>query len=209
MTIQSVLPILTDGGEYLVTSPFGYRKDPFTGEGTYTHKGVDLVLWKGYGALSDIGAAFAGTVAVVSFDNSRGNFVMIDHGNGYMSHYYHMADKSVKVSRGDYVEAGQVLGSMGSTGYSTGAHLHFQLEKDGVAIDPLPFITGEDMMPGTAAKDEAPEDWSREAVEWALSNGILYGDGTGNLMLKEPCTREQMVVFLHRLYRLITEGTAG
>ena len=209
MNVQSTLPILTDGDEYLVTSPFGYRKDPFTGEGTYTHKGVDLVLWKGYGALSDIGAAWDGTVAVVSFDNSRGNFVMIDHGNGYISHYYHLAEDSVKVSRGETVQAGQVIGYMGNTGYSTGAHLHFQLEKDGVAIDPLPFITGEDVLVGTAGQSEKPEEWSREAVEWALSNGILYGDGTGNLMLKQPCTREQMVVFLHRLYRLITEGTTG
>lgn len=209
MTIQSVLPILTDGDEYLVVSPFGDRKDPFNYAKTEDHKGVDLVIWKGYGALSDIGAAWDGTVAVVSFDNSRGNFVMIDHGGGYMSHYYHLKEDSIQVRRGDYVQAGTVLGFMGSTGRVTGAHLHFQLEKDGVAIDPLPFITGEDRMLGTAAKDEAPEDWSREAVEWALSNGILYGDGTGNLMLKEPCTREQMVVFLHRLYRLITEGTAG
>lgn len=65
--------------------------------------------------------------------------------------------------------------------------------------DELKRIGGSDM----TEKDNKPEEWAKEAVEWAVKNEILCGDGNGNLQLKEPCTREQMCVFLYRLYGLI------
>ena len=211
MTVASILPILTEGETYKVTSPFGMRVDPVTGNPRARHDGIDLVLWKGWGALSAVGAAWDGIVKTVSYDGSRGNYVVIDHGGGVETHYYHLANGSVTVSLGDHVTAGQVIGQMGSTGASTGAHLHFQMEIRGEPVDPLPYIVGEDVLigaGGASEQDNEPAEWSAEAVAWAIENGILYGDEHGNLMLHQPCTREQMIVFLHRVYRLITEGTA-
>ena len=221
MTVASILPILTEGETYKVTSPFGMRVDPVTGNPRAQHDGIDLVLWKGWGALSAVGAAWDGIVKTVSYDGSRGNYVVIDHGGGVETHYYHLANGSVTVALGDHVTAGDVIGQMGSTGASTGAHLHFQMEIHGEPVDPLPYIAndatlpasfaGEDVLIGTGGaseQDNEPAEWSAEAVAWAVENGILYGDEHGNRMLRQPCTREQMVVFLHRVYRLITEGTA-
>ena len=210
MNIVSVLPILTEGDTYKITSPFGIRVDPVTGKPGAQHDGIDLVLWKGWGALSAVGAAWDGIVKTVSYDGSRGNYVVIDHGGGVETHYYHLANGSVTVALGDHVTAGQVIGQMGSTGASTGAHLHFQMEIRGEPVDPLPYVVGEKSK-GTEGNhtDSIPAEWASESVEWAIENGILYGDEHGNLMLRQPCTREQMIVFLHRVYRLITEDTAG
>ena len=208
MTILSVLPVLTEGTTYRVTSPFGYRTDPVTGEGGQGHKGIDLTLWRGYSALSAIGAAWDGTVTdvrdgVEGFDTVRsaGNRVTIDHGDGVVTKYYHLANGSIPVQVGDSVTAGQVIGQMGSTGYSTGAHLHFQLEIYGEPVDPQPFLLGEEDIPEeipTEEMDNIPAEWAEEAVAWAVENGILYGDENGNYRLHENCTREMMLVFLHR-----------
>ena len=207
MTILSVLPVLTEGTTLRVTSPFGYRTDPVTGEGGQGHKGIDLTLWRGYSALSAIGAAWDGTVidvrdGVEGFDTVRsaGNRVTIDHGDGVVTKYYHLANGSIPVQVGDSVTAGQIIGQMGSTGYSTGAHLHFQLEIYGEPVDPQPFLLGEEDIPeeSGAEMDNIPAEWAEDAVSWAVENGILYGDENGNYRLHENCTREMMLVFLHR-----------
>ena len=208
MTILSVLPVLTEGTTLRVTSPFGYRTDPVTGEDGQGHKGIDLTLWRGYSALSAIGAAWDGTVTdvrdgVEGFDTVRsaGNRVTIDHGDGVVTKYYHLANGSIPVQVGDSVAAGQVIGQMGSTGYSTGAHLHFQLEIYGEVVDPLPFLLGEEDIPEEIPAEEMdniPAEWAEEAVAWAVENGILYGDENGNYRLHENCTREMMLVFLYR-----------
>ena len=208
MTILSVLPVLTEGTTYRVTSPFGYRTDPVTGEDGQGHKGIDLTLWRGYSALSAIGAAWDGTVTdvrdgVEGFDTVRsaGNRVTIDHGDGVVTKYYHLANGSIPVQVGDSVAAGQVIGQMGSTGYSTGAHLHFQLEIYGEVVDPLPFLLGEEDIPEEIPAEEMdniPAEWAEDAVSWAVENGILYGDENGNYRLHESCTREMMLVFLYR-----------
>ena len=208
MTILSVLPVLTEGTTYRVTSPFGYRTDPVTGEGGQGHKGIDLTLWRGYSALSAIGAAWDGTVTdvrdgVEGFDTVRsaGNRVTIDHGDGVVTKYYHLANGSIPVQVGDSVAAGQVIGQMGSTGYSTGAHLHFHLEIYGEPVDPLPFLLGEEDIPEeipVCEMDNIPAEWAEDAVAWAVENGILYGDENGNYRLHENCTREMMLVFLYR-----------
>ena len=161
MTILSVLPVLTEGTTYRVTSPFGYRTDPVTGEGGQGHKGIDLTLWRGYSALSGIGAAWDGTVTdvrdgVEGFDTVRsaGNRVTVDHGDGVVTKYYHLENGSIPVQIGDAVTAGQLIGRMGSTGYSTGAHLHFQLEIYGEVVDPLPFLLGEEDIPEEIPTEE-------------------------------------------------------
>lgn len=164
------------------------------------HRGIDLTLWRGWSAVSYIFAAAAGTVTHVGCDSSRGNWVKVDHGGGVTTQYYHLLDNSIAVQRGQAVRAGDTIGYMGSTGNSTGAHLHFQVEVGGVPVDPLPYLLGQAAL--AAAPDEPAADsntvWSDEAVAWATANGILYGDGNGNLMLDEPCTRRQVVTFLYR-----------
>lgn len=214
--IKGVLPVLRDGEEYRVTSPFGYRADPVTGLGNGQHKGIDLTLWKGWSALSSIGAAWDGVVTEVrdgveGFDTVRsaGNRVTIDHGDGVVTKYYHMKNDSVCVSAGDHVTAGQEIGYMGSTGYSTGAHLHFQLEIFGEPVDPLPYLLGEvpeDPAGAGEETDNEPAEWAEEAVRWAAENGILYGDENGNYRLRDNCTREMMLVFLHRAVQWMRGG---
>lgn len=119
-----------------VSSKFGNRNAPTAGASTY-HKGVDLGT---SGKHADIYATRAGVVIVNTYNSSSGYYVMIDHGDGYRSVYKHMCKKS-SVKVGQYVAAGEVIGCVGSTGTSTGMHLHFGIIKNGEYIDPLPFIT--------------------------------------------------------------------
>lgn len=197
--ITSIVPILDGGAEYRVTSPYGMRDNPVSGSGTQMHRGIDLTLWKGWSSLAYVCAAWDGVVKRVDYDASRGNYVLVDHGEGVVTHYYHLAMDTVKVRAGESVTAGQRIGYMGSTGAVTGAHLHFQIEIYGESVDPLPYITG--VVPDAVGGDEmdnTPADWAADAVAWAVESGILYGDENGNYRLHEPCTREMMMVFLYR-----------
>ena len=114
-------------------SGFGPRKAPTKGASTY-HKGVDI--GGKYGA--QIVAALAGTVVEASYNSSAGNYVNINHGNGYMTRYLHCSKLLVK--KGDKVLQGQVIALVGSTGVSTAPHLHFGVYIDGVAVDPLRYV---------------------------------------------------------------------
>lgn len=116
-----------------VTSPFGYRWHPVTGEWSM-HKGVDLNGKKG----SEIYASRSGTVSIASWSSTAGNYVQINHGDGYSSIYMHMTHYIVK--EGDYVKAGEVIGYVGSTGRSTGPHLHFGISYKGSYVNPMDYI---------------------------------------------------------------------
>ncbi|MBQ2937507.1 MAG: M23 family metallopeptidase [Clostridia bacterium] len=120
----------TDGTN--VTSQFGLRSAPTAGAST-EHRGIDIGIPEG----TNVYACEAGKVTIASYSESAGNWVVIDHGNGYVSKYMH--NKELKVSVGDKVEKGQVIALSGNTGISTGPHLHFQIENEGSAIDPLLF----------------------------------------------------------------------
>jgi murein DD-endopeptidase MepM/ murein hydrolase activator NlpD len=120
--------------EYLrVSSPFGYRWHPTTGEWSM-HKGVDLAAYKG----TPIYASRSGTINVATYHATAGNYVTINHGDGYTSVYMHMTHYVVKV--GQYVKAGQLIGYVGSTGRSTGPHLHFGIHYKGTYVNPMDFI---------------------------------------------------------------------
>lgn len=129
-----------------MTSPFGMRVHPITKNQTM-HEGVDLASSE---TVTPI-CAFANgevigtrnSVSGYSEKQTGGNYVYIKHDEHFVTKYYHMAYGSVCVKKGDKVFAGQDIGLMGKTGLATGQHLHFQLEKDGVPIDPVPFILGE------------------------------------------------------------------
>ncbi len=134
--------VLLEDGEFLVTSPFGPRVHPVTGETNSFHHGVDGALWDGRMLVeTGICAWNDGTVIGAGIlDDLGGNQVAIDHGNGLVTRYCHLEDASMRVKVGERVTRGQLLGWMGTTGRSTGEHLHFQVERDGVAVDPLPFL---------------------------------------------------------------------
>ena len=115
------------------TSLFGSRRDPITGAKS-THKGVDMACPTG----TPILASCSGTVAVAGFSNLYGNYVVIKHANGYQTLYAHMSKTLAK--KGQWVSQGTRIGLVGSTGYSTGPHLHFTVYKNGNPIDPLSVV---------------------------------------------------------------------
>ena len=120
----------TDGTE--ITSEFGLRDSPTAGASS-DHRGIDIGITEG----TNVYACEAGTVTTAGWSDSAGNWVVIDHGNGYVSKYMH--NSQVLVSAGDTVEKGQTIAISGNTGISTGPHLHFQIEYNGTAVDPLSF----------------------------------------------------------------------
>jgi murein DD-endopeptidase MepM/ murein hydrolase activator NlpD len=127
--IPQVLPASLD----FISSGFGYRSDPFTGAGAF-HAGLDF--------RGPIGAPiYAAAKGIVSFAGIRqgyGNCVEIDHGNGLTTRYAHMSRLGARV--GQQVDAGNVIGAIGSTGRSTGPHLHFEVRIHDRPVNPRPFL---------------------------------------------------------------------
>lgn len=115
-----------------VSSPFGYRIHPIFGIRRF-HRGIDIA------GSGPIVAARAGRVTTAQYHNSYGYYVVIDHGDGYRSLYAHLLS-NLQVRVGDQVEQGQRIGTMGSTGDSTGVHLHFEIHDKGNYVDPANYI---------------------------------------------------------------------
>ena len=116
-----------------ITSPFGNRNTGIPGAST-NHKGVDI---GGVGYNTEVHAAKAGTVIVSQRSSSYGEYVVVSHGSGNTTLYAHMSSR--KVSVGDYVAQGDVLGITGSTGISSGPHLHFEITENGNRVNPLDY----------------------------------------------------------------------
>lgn len=116
-----------------LSSYYGMRDDPFTGKPAM-HKGLDFAGKDG----DPVVATAAGLVTWSGERYGYGNLVEIDHGNGLVSRYGHNASLDVQV--GDIVTKGQVIATMGSTGRSTGVHVHYEVLRKGQQIDPLPFV---------------------------------------------------------------------
>ena len=128
-----------------VTSTFGTRVHPITGQES-SHDGVDLSAPEGVAVL----AVRSGTVAETGWDESDGNYVLLDHGDGLTTLYGCLS--VVSVEAGDTVVQGDVLGTVGQTGAATGPHLHLEAAQDGVLYDPLSWFP---VLPETALKPEA------------------------------------------------------
>lgn len=133
-TLQWPLPVAGS-----ITSPFGYRTDPISGETSY-HSGTDISAANG----TPIMAAAAGTVVIAngidSWGGSYGYHVKLDHGSGLQTLYAHCS--SICVTVGQQVQAGEVIGYVGSTGRSTGNHLHFEVLLNGARADAMAFFQG-------------------------------------------------------------------
>ncbi|MDH3689918.1 MAG: M23 family metallopeptidase [Gammaproteobacteria bacterium] len=121
----------TKGG--WVSSSYGYRRDPFTGQKTF-HRGVDIANHPN----AEIKAIAAGIATVIRDDPGYGLLLEVNHGGGYATRYAHLMESKVHV--GERVEKGQVIGVVGSTGRSTGAHLHFEVLKEGKAVNPREYL---------------------------------------------------------------------
>lgn len=119
-------------GGNVISSPYGGRRH---------HGGVDIVKSGGRSTGLTVVAADAGTVTKVVIRNrSYGNYIMIDHGGGFSTLYAHLLDGSMKVRVGQKVQAGQPIGNVGSTGHTTGPHLHFEVRINGRRTDPMPYL---------------------------------------------------------------------
>jgi murein DD-endopeptidase MepM/ murein hydrolase activator NlpD len=116
-----------------LSSPFGWRNDPITGVRRH-HAAIDLAAPTG----TLVKAASDGKVSSVGFNGTYGNFIILSHGNSFQTMYAHLNVVSVK--QGDQVKQNQKIGEVGSTGYSTGPHLHFSVYKNGRAVNPLDFL---------------------------------------------------------------------
>ena len=121
-------------GSGRITSTFGHRESPTAGASSY-HKGIDIGIPTG----TPILASGSGTVVTATYHYAAGNYVMISHGNGLYTVYMH--NSSLKVSVGDQVAKGQVIALSGSSGVSTGPHLHFGVNKNGTYVNPLNYVS--------------------------------------------------------------------
>lgn len=117
----------------VLTSRYGYRTDPFDGS-RRMHRGIDLAAPDG----SPVVASAKGKVILSSFEPGYGHTVIVEHDGGLTTRYAHLASRLV--SEGDWVNRGQMVGRVGSTGRATGPHLHYEIRRRGEAIDPQEFV---------------------------------------------------------------------
>jgi murein DD-endopeptidase MepM/ murein hydrolase activator NlpD len=136
ISVPSSKPIRTS---VAFTSGFGVRSDPFQG-GAAMHAGIDLAGPIG----TPIYATADGTVGRAEWANGYGNLVELDHGRGIATRYGHLS--AILVHAGDHVKRGDVIARMGSTGRSTGSHLHYEVRLDGHAVNPVPFLQSADYL---------------------------------------------------------------
>jgi murein DD-endopeptidase MepM/ murein hydrolase activator NlpD len=132
-TLLRVTPSLWPTESQVVTSSFGYRRDPITLTPSF-HSGIDI----GAGENEPAYATADGKVISTGTDPARGNHIIIGHANDLRTLYMHL--NKILVNEGDPVGKGQTIGLVGSTGRSTGPHLHYQVLKNGVSVDPKPYL---------------------------------------------------------------------
>ncbi len=121
-------------GTSYVSCSYGYRYHPITGKYSF-HYGVDLAANRG----TSIYASKAGTVTVATYGSINGNYIKIQHADGSMTIYCHL--DTFAVSAGDYVSQGQKIGTVGTTGSSTGYHLHFEIHINGSSVNPMDYVS--------------------------------------------------------------------
>ena len=175
------------GKDCTITSPFGMRVNPVSG--IYKlHRGVDLV-GAGY-TLAHITAHTGGRVARAEYNASLGYYVNILLENGDIMQYCHMT-KNLQVAVGDTVSQGQIIGTMGSTGNSTGAHLHFGIMRDKEWIDPAPYLYEdylEEEMAIYTYLEDVPASY-QPTIQKLVEAGVLKGTGNGELNVDETYCR--------------------
>ncbi len=130
--IPAITPLNTK--KYWISSPFGYRSDPFTSAKKF-HSGIDLAARRG----TPVHATGKGKVIYAKMSyGGYGNLIKIDHGDGLITKYAHLYE--IKIKKGDIVERGQLIGKVGTTGRSTGPHLHYEVNVHGKAVNPIRYM---------------------------------------------------------------------
>lgn len=190
--IDAALHVLQNGGER-VTSRYGNRTIYIGGAyNTNFHSGVDLVHRETgtdfvVAAARGLVTAARNTTAGYSETYASGNYVDLDHGSGAVTEYKHMKTGSVCVAPGDVVGKGQVLGYMGSTGWSTGNHLHFGVRINGATVDPEPYLMGQKSLPqykgGTAVMQQQQLALAKVPLYAASTSAQQAGTVTGTYYL--------------------------
>ncbi len=130
--IPSLWPI--KGGIGHISMPFGQNRHPFTGK-WYIHKGIDLSTYR---SGDPVVATADGQVVTVEYDPGWGNYVVIKHKHGFYTRYAHF--QSYRVRRGQYVQQGDTIGYIGTTGISTGPHLHYEVHIGSDVVDPIKYL---------------------------------------------------------------------
>ncbi|MBQ8208549.1 MAG: peptidoglycan DD-metalloendopeptidase family protein [Clostridia bacterium] len=191
-------------GGFKVTSPYGERT--LNGK-TDFHRGLDIVGLK----TKEVRAVIGGRVLTSQIITDRtdltwqwGNYICILGDDGNCIYYCHLDSRAAVT--GQRVEKGDIIGIMGNTGYSFGAHTHFEVRKSDrrTAIDPAEYLG----IPNAAGEYDIEKTsvspWAEEAIKWAVDTEIMKGsidaEGQIDFRPKENCTREEVAVFLHRFY---------
>ncbi|MCH9845063.1 MAG: M23 family metallopeptidase [Alphaproteobacteria bacterium] len=133
-SFMSCMPLIEPVDTHRLSSKFGFRVNPFTGRGREMHYGLDFVAWYN----TPVWATSSGTVVFAGKLGAYGNMVEIDHGCGFRTRYGHM--RAINVKKGDEVNLKQIIGTVGSTGRSSGPHVHYEIRFQGQPFDPKLFI---------------------------------------------------------------------
>lgn len=190
-------------GQFVAVSPYGMRKDPITGEESW-HNGYDLIHLDS----DEIRSPVDGTVVrsrMVTDKSDRtwewGNYVAVAGEDGYTYYLCHLAKRLV--NQGDRVRQGQVVGIEGTTGRSTGVHLHFEVrDSAGNPVDPAPFLGIPSAVGLLCDAGNLPDPWAVKTINRAIADGVLRGNGQGDFLLDEPCSRQDILLFLYRMLDL-------
>lgn len=181
---------------FYIASPFGYRTDPITGESGVWHCGVDLVSEDRSVRSVVNGEVYRSRIVTDKSDRTWewGNYVAVGGEDGKLVYYCHLAERAVV--QGQKVRAGQLLGIEGTTGRSTGVHLHFEVrEWNGTQRDPCAYLG----IPNVRGFEYEPEPveshWWDDAWAWAIENGITDGTNPDGV-----ATRAMLVTMLKRYH---------
>lgn len=145
-TLDAAVPSHAPVDDMRLTSSFGYRSDPFRGRRAM-HQGIDIPGPVG----TPIYATADGFVGRAGRYGGYGNLIELEHGNGVQTRYGHLS--TIMVQPGSRVRRGDIIGRMGSTGRSTGSHLHYEVRMDGEAVDPMPFVQSGRYVAEVAARE--------------------------------------------------------
>lgn len=200
MTMNKLL--LPYNGKVKVESRYGYRV--LNGE-TNWHNGIDLVGMDSKIIISPCDGVVRSSTIITDKTNKTwewGNYIRIDC-EDVSVFLCHLSERYVNV--GDTVKTGQPIGKEGNTGYSFGSHCHFETRRSGTPFDPTTLLHIYNGYGIVENEKILGHDWSEKSIKWAIENGILkgYSDKEDDYKLNDNVTREEMIVFLHRLYNLI------
>ena len=209
------LPYKTNN-QVRLTSAYGYRTNPFNVSSMQFHSGLDLV------GINDktICAPVNGVILLANevrdpYDRTSewGKYICLSGDDGFVYYLCHL--EKWMVTSGVRVIRGEPIAVEGATGKVTGRHLHFEVRNAlGECVDPTPYLNIQNQSNTLwevteegvdSTMDNTPNEWAKASVEWAIENNLLYGDENGDLKLRDNATREQMIVFMHRLYEKIKE----